>query len=307
MKVSPARRALFAAILAIPGPALAADWGGIKDYRAMPGQPVPAPVPIPEFKPSWYFRLDAGLGVTSDPDVDGYVDDYLGAPGGPSGPDRIGGVSSWFDTDFDTSLTLGGGVGYYFGNGWRMDATIEKRSKDDIAIDAEGAWPGAYDQINSTTYGLVDGDASGRIQYLETAKLDGTLWFANLYYDFGTRFGLTPYVGAGIGFAWNEVARTAATAYSECADAVECAAGNYVHSRFASATDKADKVTLAAAAMAGLSYSVTEMTSVDIGYRYLYVQGTDTVLEFDDGSTSRLEIGDQHIHQVRAGLRFDVD
>ena len=328
MKVQIACFVLVSAVATMSGSAQAADWGGgresYRDVSVPAGIPVPAPVPIPEYAPSWYFRFDAGLGVVNEPDVSD--DEFIYGQDGPgpvTGPglDRFT-PTSWFNTDFDTFLTLGAGVGYYFGNGWRLDATIEKRSKDDVSISGDDEYI-TYGLDGSANWNPIDvGGAIGtpdtrtRLTIDERSKIDGTLWMANAYYDFRHAYGFTPYVGAGVGFVWNEISRsrnqTVETCDNEAVGDAGCAGpateGTYTEdsTRTFSESDKADKVTLAAAAMAGFSYDVSEMTSVDIGYRYLYLQGTSAVLSIGD-QTSRLEIGDQHVHQIRAGLRFDVD
>jgi opacity protein-like surface antigen len=290
-------------------PAKAADWGApresYKDMGAPAAVPVPAPIPVAEYRSAWYFRFDAGLGVISDPDISGSVDDLYGAPGGPIGPDPLA-MPAWFDSDFDTFLTLGGGVGYYFGNGWRVDGTIEKRSKDDVTIDGFTTWDGIHGDINPVVYGEIDPDGGSRLDWSESTKLDGTLWMANLYYDFAARGSFTPYIGVGLGFVWNEISRNAVAVGRTCADAVACAADDYTVSGATSASDKADKVSLAAAAMVGFSYDVNDIVAVDMGYRYLFMQGASATLNMGD-AVSRVEIGDQHVHQLRAGLRFNVN
>ncbi len=324
--------ALIMALATLASPALAADWGrGAESYRdvSVPAAvPVPAPMPIPDYHPQWYFRFDAGLGVINDPDISDDLFTYgeLDGPGPITGPgDARFADSSWFNGDFNTFLTLGGGVGYYLGRGWRIDATIEKRSNDDGTV---------FGQDEYETYAYVDddgipatasvytsdldnngtpGDQHTRFTAQEKFRVDGTVWMANAYYDFTSGSSFTPYVGAGVGFAWNEIERSRTHTVDTCdpnaAAPSACEAnggpGAYTQTSTETETSKADKVTLAAAAMAGMSYDISDLTSVDIGYRYLYLQGADALLNIG-GDPSRLEIGDQHIHQIRAGLRFNV-
>jgi opacity protein-like surface antigen len=322
MKSSMARLSVFAALIAASTQAMAADWGGIRDYSANAGRPVPAPVPIPEYKPSWYFRFDAGLGIVNDPELsDSEFTFGDGFPGPITGPLELTSQSSWFNGDFDTFLTLGAGVGYYFSSGWRMDATVEKRSKDDANIfgqyeDDTFAFDGGGNYVIVDSGGVAGvADTRTRLTVDEDTKLDGTLWLANFYYDFGHVGRFTPYIGAGLGFAWNEISRSRSQTLETCDNEAVGPAGcdsGAVQGTYTpvgateTASDKADKVTLAAAAMVGFSYEVSDMTSVDLGYRYLFVQGTDAVLTIG-GEQSRLEIGDQHVHQLRAGLRFNVE
>ncbi|MFN0219688.1 MAG: outer membrane protein [Hyphomicrobium sp.] len=314
MKSSTARLTVIAALAAASTQALAADWGGIRNYSANPGTLVPAPAPVPEYKPSWYFRLDAGLGVVSDPDVSGSISGLDGAPGDLTGPDSVPLASSlspsWFETDFDTFLTLGGGVGYYFGGGWRMDATLEKRSNDDVTgfgiTDFDDTFTGP-----SGSYVDSDGvDGTGpqtRFLITDSAKIDGTFWMLNLYYDLWQGRSFTPYVGAGVGFSWNQVSRRQTVERQDCAAGPPCAApGDFVSAGSVTETNEGDTVSFAAAAMAGFSYQVSDITSIDIGYRYLFI-GSDSTSMSVGAADSTLEIGDQHVHQVRAGLRFDVE
>ena len=313
MKASTARFILLAGIAAAASPAVAADFG-IRDYRTMPGTPVPAPVPIPEYKPSWYFRFDAGLGVVSDPDVSGSASGIPGVPGDLIGPGDLQFTGSltpaWFDTDFDTFLTLGGGVGYYFGNGWRMDATVEKRSNDDIngfgITDPDDTWagaPGSYADVDG-----VDGTGSqSRFIITDTAKIDATVWLLSLYYDFWQGGSFTPYVGAGVGFSGIQISRTETIERQDCGLGPACTPADFASLGTISGSNEGDTVSFAAAAMAGFSYHVSDITSVDIGYRYLFIGGDSSSMSIAGVVQSNLEIGDQHVHQVRAGLRFDVE
>lgn len=319
--------AVASALAVLSTPVLAADWGGsresYKDMSLPAAVPVPAPVPIPEFKPSWYFRFDAGIGVINDPTIsdDEFVYGVDDGPGPITGPgDERFADSSWFNGDFNTFFTLGGGVGYYVGGGWRVDATIEKRSNEDGTVYGQ---PPEYDTYAADTitgnYTVIDANTNGiadtqtRITVDESFKLDGTVWMANAYYDFGTVSGFTPYIGGGVGFVWNEIGRTRTQTSETCDNEAlgpsgcetPATDGTYTGTSVTT-SETADRVTFAAAAMVGMSYDIDEITAVDVGYRYLYLQGTNAVLEID-GVQSRLEIGDQNIHQVRAGLRFNVN
>jgi opacity protein-like surface antigen len=296
----------------------------LKDLGASAGVPVPAPVPIPEFRPSWYFRVDGGVGTVSEPSTSerGFVFGNTAAEGGPgpsTGPNQtMTTLSSWFDNDFNTFATFGGGVGYYFGGGFRMDATIEARSKDDVNMQGETRWDTHswyQDCCGTYVYG-TDANANGvldsrsKMEVQERATLDGTIWMLNGYYDFANVRGFTPYVGAGVGFIWNRIERNHTSTYSTCDNEGtppdNCANNTWVTQNITEASTHADTVSFAAAAMAGFSYDLTDMTAIDIGYRYLHLGGTSTTMNIG-GDDSRLTIGDQNVHQVRAGLRINVD
>lgn len=319
MKLHKGAATLALAMIAGAIPAMAADWGlareSYRTFGAPAAVPVPAPIPVADYRPTWYFRFDAGLGVVSDPDVSGHIDDLEGVPGDAFGPDSLS-LPAWFDTDFDTFLTLGGGVGYSFNNGWRIDATVEKRSKDDVTGEGRTDAQDTYAFNLSGDYELVDGntntiaDTQTRFLVTDTAKVDGTIWMLNAYYDFLPGRGFTPYIGAGVGFVWNEISRTQSIRSQTCDNEVlvgGCADGTFgAPSATATATTKGDTVSFAAAAMAGLSYDLTDVTTIDIGYRYLFL-GSSSASMTIGGAESTLDIGDQHVHQVRAGVRFNVN
>ena len=349
MKVQIACLSVLAAMTAATVSATAADFGnvppggvvdgGIRDYGGAGGVPVPAPVPTPDYKPSWYFRIDAGLGMISSPSVSesgykygglinggAYTGDHTGSNGYDgsfaNGPTLQDLDPTWFASDFSNLSTFGGGVGYYLGDGWRMDATVEKRSNDQIGINGSDSWDSHsyYTDVLSgvDVYGTDpggdldgDGDPSGpevdrrsTITVSDKTDVDGTVWMANAYYDLTTHRGFTPYVGAGLGFVWNELDRTHTTTVTSCELESPCGGTSTVYST--TATNHANTISLAAAAMVGLSYDVSEITTIDVGYRYLYLGGTDFSTTID-GVASRLSIGDQSVHQIRAGLRFNVN
>lgn len=312
----------------------AADWGygerGAARTYPVPAVAVPAPVPIPDYRPSWYFRLDAGIGTIGSPSLSerGYQygglinggaytsgttgDNAYGAPGA-SGPLLQSVDPTWFSSDFSNLATFGGGVGYYLGGGWRIDATIEKRSNDQAQFSATETWDSySYYGGGPLVFGTdrngatLPVDSRTTLNVIDRVDVDGTAWLGNLYYDLASHRGFTPYIGLGLGFVWHQFDRTHSTTVTQCdAEATPgCSGGATVYST--SASTSANKVALAAAAMVGLSYDVSDITAIDVGYRYLYLGGADVVMDID-GSPSRFSIGDQHIHQVRAGLRFNVN
>lgn len=319
------RIAWFTLVLAGLGavPASAADFGVPQEsYKVLApsgGVPVPAPVPIPEFRPAWYFRFDAGIGIISEPSVSesGFIYGEADGPGGPTtGPDPMYTEPAWLNKDFGTSATFGGGVGYYVGNGFRFDATVEARTASHVRIDGSNEWT-AYAQDPATLlWAVADANGNGipdsktRISIQDDTRIDGTLWMLNAYYDFANYRGLTPYIGAGLGFSWNVLTRqhldTVSTCDNEAGAGADCASGVWTTGGSTTVNQRSDSVSFAAAVAAGVSYEVSDSTALDIGYRYLWIGGTSSTMNIA-GDDSEIKIGDQSIHQFRAGLRFNVN
>jgi opacity protein-like surface antigen len=117
----------------------------------------------------------------------------------------------------------------------------------------------------------------------------------NAYWDMGTHSGFTPYIGAGIGFSWNQLRRVHNSTYLNCATCSD-----------ASGADKVHDITLAYALTAGVSYDMGRSTYLDFNYRYVWIEGTD--VEMAIGTTNHtVSIGDLTEHQLRAGIRYVID
>lgn len=328
MKVQIAWFSLAALVAVMPEQSVAADWnsgaGSIKDMSGSAAVPVPAPVPIPDYKPSWYFRMDAGYGVMSEPTISEHGFQYGGLINGENANGKLGASKpallsndpSWLSTDFNDMATFGAGVGYYIGGGWRADATVEGRSNNQIEINGKDSWtsfgyrdtdnnPLTADVLTSDLDG--DGKPNDRTTHIvlkDKTSVTGTVWMANLYYDLMTGQRFNPYVGAGFGFVWNDLERKhTTTVTSQDNLKPDCGCTNEYSK---STTARSESVSLAAAAMAGVTYQLSDITSIDVGYRALYLGGADFNSTID-GYSSHISGGDQFLHEVRAGLRFDVN
>ena len=303
------RIACISVALAAALPASAADWnegaGSLKDMGGGPAVAVPAPVPVQTYRGAWYFRFDGGIGSVGSVDLleSGLDIGDQDGPGPATGPDYRATMPDWFSGDFGTFATVGGGAGYNFSNGFRVDATIEKRFQDSVKLSGTDQW--ATSAFNCAGCWTATGNTTN-FEVKDSTKIDSTLWMVNAYYDLFSNRGFTPYIGAGIGFAWNELNRRHDSTYTVCGAADPACATTLGSTVTESAFGRANKFTLAYAAMAGVSYDLSEMTAVDLGYRYLLISGSDIALDIND-DISRVEIGDQHVHQFRAGLRFNVN
>lgn len=116
------------------------------------------------------------------------------------------------------------------------------------------------------------------------AKVSSVTSMFNLYFDLGTWAGLTPYVGAGVG-------------------ATQLDVSSY-HSVHAPATGRVDenlKWNFAWAAMAGVSYSLTDYFLIDVGYRYLDMGDARTG---NDRRGRSLALKDLTASEIRIGFRW---
>jgi opacity protein-like surface antigen len=264
------RTALFisaALILGAAPAATAADLygGGLKDAPAM------APMPAPSA--GWYLRVDGGYAWYTNPDIE-----------------VVG-----FETrnnSMDGAWSVGGGIGRYFGRGFRGDITV------DHLFDAK------------TEGSLFECDC-----FVGDAKFDfsSTVVLANLYYDFNRGGRIVPYIGAGIGFAHNET--SSGTVETPCG-----CDGTF---------DKGSSNNFAAAAMAGFSWRLRggepmyvggmkdEPVAVgssrglylDVGYRFLYLGDVKTgdIAWADTDDLVDPKVKDVTAHQIRVGLRYELN
>ncbi len=148
-------------------------------------QPLPPPQiayqPIVMEQPTgaWYLRGDIGIGIISQ-----RSSLFQQNP-------RQQPATSPFDTHrWPTPSFFGVGVGYEFNNWLRFDVTAEYRTR--AAVNAFGIY----------TFG---GGAFGD-QYKAFLKSD--VFLANAYIDLGTWNCLTPFIGFGIGGAYNHIRRS---------------------------------------------------------------------------------------------------
>jgi opacity protein-like surface antigen len=108
----------------------------------------------------------------------------------------------------------------------------------------------------------------------------------NGYIDFGTWWGLTPYVGAGIG-----------------------ASGNYtsdwiVLTQPASLSASNGRASLAWAYMGGVSYQFSKRMLLDVGYRYLHLGDTQAGPDVNGNIT---DIKNLSAKELRIGVRYLLD
>jgi opacity protein-like surface antigen len=141
----------------------------------------------------------------------------------------------------DTAF-VGFGVGYAWNNWLRVDVTGEYRTKSKFKV------IGSYTEFcpNGRCFDMYDGNHSS------------VLVLANAYVDLGTWWCVTPFIGAGIGTAYNKV--SGLTDIGFISDGTT--GFGYNSSEFT-------KWNTAWALHAGLSYNVSSNFKVEFAYRYV--------------------------------------
>jgi opacity protein-like surface antigen len=286
------------ALLALPlaaGSARAADM-------SLPPLYQPDPAPMVEFGSGWYLRGDVGYSS-------------LGLPAAGAAPFTNGvtpalGGQSLFGDKLSHLGTMGAsvGVGYQFNNWLRADVTYDWRPPQRLKITTTNGLSCLLDVTNPT--GTVTLTNTGSCYKVDTASETSWTGLANLYADLGHWHGITPYVGGGVGLT-NLHANGTENWFWDNGSAYGDGQNNYT-SKATGVTyhygypgnigPKQDVTNFSWAAMAGVSYDITQHVKFDVGYRYLhmgYLAATTTT-----GAETHKSIDSQ---EVRGGLRFTPD
>jgi opacity protein-like surface antigen len=229
-----------AATTLIATAAFAADMQVLPPPPPPPYQPPPmmyAPPPVVQ-QPlgGWYLRGDVGVGVQSFSSFDhSQVNSAFVWP------------ASWaiVQKDMGDTSIFGGGAGYEFNNWFRADVTAEYRTK--------AAWKATGSYTNFCAGGGTCFDVT-------SGNLSSAVVMANAYLDLGTWWCLTPYVGAGLGGAYNRI-----TGVQDNGINSDGTTG------FGFTTNDSGSWNFAWNAQAGLTYAVTNNFKVDMNVRYLHL------------------------------------
>jgi opacity protein-like surface antigen len=216
------------------------------------------PAPVAETS-GWYLRGDIGVGMNS------FNLEFLQNPLNSS--NFAFDHSSMADTTF-----IGGGIGYAVNNWLRFDATAEYRSRTQV---------NAFGQY--TFGGGTFGD-----QY--QGYLKSVVVLANAYVDLGTWWCLTPFVGAGIGGAYNGLD-----------DFTDIGIGT----SGAGVGPNVSTWSPAWALYAGFDYNVTQNFKVGLSYRYLnYGSITDSINCIGGCNPDSYKWGSLRSQDIMLGFRW---
>ncbi len=134
----------------------------------------PEPLPLPAAG-GWYLRGDIGYKIYNNPDAQLSNVNYGGFDAS---------TAKMFGEDLDGAVDIGIGAGYKFNDYFRADLTLD--------YETPAGFSGKLD-----CPGVCGGGTT-------TESIDITAWsgLVNAYADLGTYYGITPYVGAGVGASY---------------------------------------------------------------------------------------------------------
>jgi opacity protein-like surface antigen len=248
--------------------ALAADMPSIApapQYYAPPAQ---------DFG-GWYLRGDIGITSQRATKISNPLDSTLNV----TGPSYVG-------TELSGAGSFDVGVGYAFNNWLRGDITAEYRNKATL----RGSVYGQFSAFGNNFSGVDN----------YSANVSSLVFLANAYVDLGTWWCITPFVGAGVGVAYNHLS-------SFRDDGLTTLNGLTAGTQFAA---DGNKTSLAWAAHAGLAYKVTNNFTVELAYRYLdlgsAVTGNTNFAFSSPGTlgTHAWTVNDLTSHDLRLGVRW---
>ncbi|MCJ2013461.1 outer membrane protein [Methylobacterium sp. J-076] len=241
----------------------------------LPPPPPPMPEPI-DFAGGWYLRGDVGASIYTAPkyratEIPGTV---------------------FFGEAQSGGLFAGVGVGYQFNSFLRGDVTGEYRTAS-LRL-------GSYNDFGCG----CNNEVTGRNFNLTNGHYDAAVVLANGYFDLGTWYGITPFVGGGVGVAFNYFQGFTDSGVTNF----------YSPYRFNQPTSPGyfkskSTESLAWALHAGLAYDVTPNFKVELAYRYLNLghgqTGPLTCLDVSsDACTTVLKAKNIEAHDIKLGLRY---
>ena len=189
-------------------------------------------------------------------------------------------TEAYTNASLDEAFGGGGGIGYRFTDMLRADVTAGYSKAD----------------FNANTPSSIFCGLGCSLRDSGEAKMWDVM--ANAYVDLGTLAGFTPYVGGGVG----AVHMSYEDASLEFCSALFCSR--------APATGE-DSWRFAWSLNAGVAYDVTKNLALDVGYRYLNVDGGDAYKLSGNnvGLPGQTGIGSENgfeRHTIKAGLRYSL-
>lgn len=212
-------------------------------YQPPPVAYQPPPVMAPQSVGGWYLRGDVGIGMQNFNDF----------PHSQTNSTFVW-PASWeiIQKDLQDTAIFGGGVGYEWNNWFRTDFTAEYRTK--AGFQATGSYTN-FCAGGGVCFDVTHGNVSSAV------------FMANAYVDLGTWWCLTPYIGAGLGTAYNRITGVQDNGINSSGTVgFGLTSGDEANWNFAWN------------AQAGLTYNVTNNFKVDLSARYLHLGSPETAV-----------------------------
>lgn len=270
---------------------------------------LPPPPPLEPHAPAAYASEFSGWYLRGDVGVGGYRNPKVGiSPAVPVVPvaTAVAGdviASNFYGQNLGMATFVGAGVGYQFNNWLRFDVTAEYRGSS------------AFSAIDSYSIVGLGGTANpDTLRNFYKGNLSSFVAMANGYVDLGTWHRITPYVGAGVGVAYNMVHGLTDQGFRYNYDpgipgyGPGAPTGGFARN--------GAKTSFAWALMAGLGYDVTQNLKLEVGYRYLNLgsarSGTISCFSAAPGfagcaGNSRMTIKNIESHDFKLGMRWLLD
>ncbi|MEM7301002.1 MAG: outer membrane beta-barrel protein [Pseudomonadota bacterium] len=241
-----------------------------------------------EFGTGWYLRGD--LAVTHNE-----LNTSLTVPDWPRDP------------NFGFAASVGVGAGYAFNNYFRADVTAERffnlQAGERVVTDC-GVWDNDNDALTP------DIPVTGTCYNGGFTEIAATTVMLNGYIDAPRFFGLSPYIGGGIGTSYVDWTRLTVDTSCIGTNGRDCRSNGRGPTSFSNQSYDADgEWRLTYALAAGLSVQVNDKLTFDAGYRWTRINGgafTDPTRATNAGLTSQFSTGALNIHQVKLGMRYAI-
>ena len=263
-------------LVASTGSAFAADIyapsvGGLKDPVIEEEVLIPEASSYREFS-NWFIRGDVGVGTFSK--IDG---------NGDAGGTAIAAKGIDFDGFFSGSI----GFGKYVNKNVRLGLDLDYRH--DVSSRYDAGNPATVPEL--TNVGVVP------------LEISSTSIMFNAVYDFAPQRRYSPYLGAGVGWAFHSLSVKGGN-YTNNLNGGPVETGNV-----ASSSDRSNSFT--ANVVAGLSVNLSQGLFLDMGYKFSYLGDASvstTVSHVNLATAKALNIGlnDMTTHEFKIGLRYDL-
>lgn len=291
--------------------ALGAFLGPSAEAADMPFLPPPAPLadePV-EFATGWYLRGDVGFASVASPTI----------------------IADLINSNKNVGAVSGGlGAGYQYNSWLRTEVALDRSVFRPNAIGGQIWCPYSNHPLTSADgktklgYGV---DPAETCFPRSSANLTRTTGLFNAYIDLGNWYGITPYIGAGVGVSY--LRSNGALNYYKTADGSPYAAdlspadgypliwvskwtGNPVFPQpgVAFAQQYWDRSLSKSSwkfawnLLAGFSYDLAQNMKIDVGYRYLNAGKYVGLPSFTGASAATTNLVS---HEVRLGVRVTTD